>query len=292
VRNKFKQVKTLLQMPPVVKVLEDDCKVLSNDPALLNFSQETHVFTDITYGLRNEDRLVVVRERNGVLHEAPFHIKKRVWQIYFPMKGRRFIEPKIFDADNMKRLLEAHEYEFILDRLLLQFEPYEPKYHQITSQVYLHINDHLQFETLRSTRHFGPMAFAFAWHKMIDNLLLDMIRNDYLKNGVELICLMYKLNDIKEPMDILKQLHTEDQWEAQIKSTLQGLYSRDESLIKKIDKSELDLKIDEICFEFIQNYVKKYSAKKPQLELVLQTYQEFHNEIISIAKGFEKKINA
>jgi small subunit ribosomal protein S22 len=279
VRNKFKDAKKLLQMPPVMMVKKDENKIFSQDPALTGFSNSDWVFTDVTYGLTNEERLIVIRTPDGTLKEAPFEVKKRCWQIYFPMVNRSFNEPKMFEADNMKRLLNEQEYIFILDRACTQFDPYEQKFHDVTSKVYMHIDEHLHFDILRSTRHFGPMAFFLAWHKLIDNLLLDMIRNDYLKNGVQLISLMYQLNGIAESTDIMKSFNVDHEVEEQIQSTIKSLLSREEASLKKIDKSRSDLKMDEMCFEFIQNYVSKYSLKKPQLELTLQTYKEWHNEL-------------
>jgi small subunit ribosomal protein S22 len=287
VRSKFAEATKLLQMPPVLKIMEDNCKELSHDAALKNYSPYTYIFTDISLDKKNADRLIVVRNPDGTLKEAPYDIKKRCWQIYFPVENRRFREPKMFEPENFKRLLSEGQYAFILDIACTQYEPYEPKYHSITSQVYLHINEHLKFDELRSTRHFGPMAFFFAWHKTIDEMLLDMIRNDYLKNAVQLICLMYKLNDIKDSTAITQQLKMDEESENQIKFTIQSLLNREDSVIKKIEKSDDDLRTDEICFEFIQDYVNKYSQKKPQLELVLQTYKEWHNELKNIKKGFQ-----
>jgi small subunit ribosomal protein S22 len=268
-------------MPPVLKVMEDNCKIISKDPAMSGFSKNTFVFTDVTYGLENNKRVIVTRTPDGTLSEAPFEVKKRAWQIYFPMKDRSFREPAMFEPDNLKRLLSEEEYEFVLDRACTQYEPYEQKFHDITSKVYLHLNDNLHFDHLRSTRHFGPMAFFFAWHKMIDNLLLDMIRNDYLKNGVQLVCLMYKLNDIKESVEILNKLRIDEELEDQIQATYKNLVSQEQH--KKIEKSKEDLLIDGLCFEYIQDYVAKYSPKKPHLELALQTYKEWHNELKNIA---------
>lgn len=271
-------------MPPVLQVKKDECKVLSKDPALTGHSPYTYIFTDVTFGLRDDDRLVMIRTPEGTLQEAPFEVKKRALNIYFPGPNRSFREPHMFEADNMKRLLQEEEYEFILDRACTQFEPYEQRFHDITSKVYLHINDNFHFESLRSTRHFGPMAFFLAWHKIIDDLLIDMIRNDYLKNGVQLIVLMYKFNGIiKESTDIVNNLKISEEREEQIQQTIKNLLSQENSG-KKIDKTEGDLRMDEMCFEYIQNYVSKYSPKKAQLELALQTYKEWHNELKSIAK--------
>jgi small subunit ribosomal protein S22 len=283
VRKKFQDAKRLLQMPPVIGVLEDKCKVISSDPAVQGFSESSFVFTDVTFGLKNSERSVVIRNPDGTLQEAPWDVRKRVYQIYFPMVGRQFREPKMFEADNLKRLLNEEEFEFILDNMCMQFEPNEPRFHQISSQVYQYVNEHQKFDKLRSTRHFGPMAFFLAWHKIIDDLVLDMIRNDYLKNAVELICLMFKLNAIEGNPRILEKLSKIDYAERLIKSTLDKMLSKSGS--EKIDKTNEDLEIDELCFEFIQDFVKQHSLKKSQLELALQTYKERHNELKRIARG-------
>lgn len=281
VRKRFQYAKNILQMPPVLKVMEDKCKVLSKDAALTGYSPYTYVFTDVTYGLENNKRMVTIRTPDGTLQEAPYEVRKRSWQIYFPSANRSFREPAMFEPDNLKKLLNEEQYEFILDRACTQYEPYEQKFHDITSKVYLKINEKLQFDFLRSTRHFGPMAFFFAWHKMIDDLLLDMIRNDLLKNGVQLIVLMYRLNGIKESTEIVKQFNTSEEFESRIQEALKNLLSPIKET-KKIDKNEKELRICELCFEYIQDYVSKYSPKKAQLELALQTYKEWHNELKSI----------
>lgn len=284
VRNKFKTAESLLQMPPVVKVMEEKRKIISTDPAMKNFSENSFVFTDVTFGLKNSDRAVVIRHPDGVLEEAPYDVRKRVYQIYFPMIGRKFRVPKMFEQENLKRLMNDGEYEFVLDKLCLQYEPYEPQFHEITSQVYQHVSENQKFDKLRSTRHFGPMAFFFAWHKNIDNLVLDMIRNDYLKNAVELICLMFKLNSIEADTSILKTLAKQNDTERQIRCVINQLLKKE--AIGKIDKTNEDFEIDEICFGFIQDsFVKQHSLKKAQLELALQTYKERHNELKNIAAG-------
>lgn len=284
VRDKFSEAERRLQMPPVMKQLEENQKVISVDPAIKGFDKDdsAFVFTDVTYGLKDAERSVVIRHSDGLLENASYDIRKRVCQIYFPLNRRKFREPKMFESENVKRLIGEFQYEFLLDSLCLQYEPFERKFHEISSQIYQHINEHQLFDKLRSTRHFGPLAFFLAWHKMIDDLLLDMIRNDYLKNGVELICLMYQLNGIEEPTNILKNLEF-DNTERQIKATIDGLLSQQDAPIKKFDKTKDDLKIDEICFEFIiDSFVKNHALKKPQLELALQSYKEIHNELKSL----------
>ena len=286
VRRKFNHAKYLLHMPPVVQVMNQKRKVISTDPALTGFSESSFVFTDVSFGLKNRERSVVVRHPDGVLEEAAYDIRKRVYQIYFPVRGRKFRDPKMFEGENLKRLINSEEYEFLLDSLCMQYEPYEPKYHEITSKIYNHIIENQSFDKLRSTRHFGPMAFYFAWHKLIDDLLLDMIRRDYLKNAVELICLMFKFNEIKADTSILYVVKDQNDHEREIQSRINAMLSKNPTEGQKIEKADKDLKLDELCFLFIQDeYVKHHSLKKPQLELTLQSYKERHNELKSIAQG-------
>lgn len=286
VRSKFAHAQHLLQMPPVMQMTKEERKIISSDPALAKFSGNSFVFTDVTFGLKNDDRSIVIRHPDGVLEEAPAEVRKRCYQIYFPMVGRKFRDPKMFEDVNLKRLMDIDAFEFILDKLCIQFEPNEPRYHEIASQVYQAVSEKQCFDLLRSTRHFGPMAFYFAWHKLIDDLLLDMIRRDYLKNGVELICLMFKLNAIEADTSILQKISAVDDVERQIKSTIDALLSRVDTSVKKIDKTNEDLKTDELCYEFIQeSFVKQHSLKKGQLESALQSYKERHNELKEIAQG-------
>ena len=46
------------------------------------------VFTDISFGVHDRERLVVVREADGTLRQAEWEERDRVNQIYFPKKGR------------------------------------------------------------------------------------------------------------------------------------------------------------------------------------------------------------
>lgn len=269
-----------------MKQLDDKPRTISEDPALTGFSTSKFVFTDVTYGMKNSDRFIVIRYPDGTLKEAPFEVRKRIYQTYFPVEGRKFEEPTLLQEENLKQLLAENQFEFILDNCCLQFEPFEPRYHQITSQVYNFINENDLFHSLRSTRHFGPMAFHLAWHKSIDNLLQDMIRRDYLRNAVELTSLMYKLNAIPDDTSILKSFDYVNETEKQISATMKSLLSsQDQPEIKQIEKSLEDLKRDEKCFDFIQIYAKNHSPKKGQLERTLQTYKERHNELKSIAEG-------
>jgi small subunit ribosomal protein S22 len=261
-------------MPPVVQVKQDESKVISKDPALKSFSEADMVFTDISFGLKNSDRKVVVRKTDGELENAPYEVRKRVFQIYFPLSGRQFRTPRMFDDEYLKNVLEQHQYEFVLDRLCLQYEPFEKEFHEISAKVYQHVNECKKFDDLRSTRHFGPFVFFLAWHKMIDDLILDMIKRDYLKNAVEVILLMFKLNSIEDKSGVLQEIEKIGAIEDPVAEKIEQLLHRD----RKLSKSSERYRVDEISYDFIQNFVKNHSLKKNILELALQTYKEIHDQ--------------
>lgn len=280
-----KTAKEFLQMPPVVAVIDDKHQIISKDNALKDFSDSSYVFTDITFGLKNKDRKIVIRHEDGTLENAPQSIRKRLNQTYFPLEGRTLKLPKLFENEFFTTSLTNKNYEFILDRICLQFEPYEQDFHEFTSRVYTAINDTKDFDGLRSTRHFGPLAFFLAWHKIIDDLLIDMIKRDYLSNGVELITLMYDLNGIEYDKNLLTTLPSFDQIENQYKP-LES--SNDELIEGTVGKNAEQFEMGDKCLEFIEAYAKTNSTKQPQLELVMQTYREMNNEKRKLLEGLQK----
>ncbi|XP_060534371.1 small ribosomal subunit protein mS22 [Cylas formicarius] len=187
----------LLQIPPVVSVRKPVDRVLSRDPALLGLDESRFVFTDITYGIKDRDRLVVVREPDGTLREAEWELRKRVNQIYFPMRGRALKTPKMFDGEYLADVLSRKEYEFILEAACVQFEPDDPEYQRVVSITYQHINDNHAFDLLRSTRHFGALTFFLVWNKCIDNLLQELIGSLHLDEAVKLLRLYSKIHHVE-----------------------------------------------------------------------------------------------
>nr|CAD7398600.1 unnamed protein product [Timema cristinae] len=238
-----------LQMPPVVKIRKDEQKVLDIDPALQGYSDAKFVFTDITYGLSNKERLVVVRDPDGTLREASMQEHCRTSQLYVPMLGRQLTPPPMFQEEYLKLLLEQGEYKFILDRACVQFEPDDPEYHRITQATYDHIDNCHKYETLRSTRHFGPFAFYLAWHKQIDNLILESIHTDRLDEAVALIQLFHILNPESKSASVA--------------------YSSQQ-------------------VPFVQAYVESDAVKKSMLELALQTFMELQKQRQEVEEGIQK----
>jgi small subunit ribosomal protein S22 len=60
------------------------------------------MFTDITYGIHDRDRVIVVREPDGLLREASGDERDRLNQVYFPKEGRTIKPPPLFDIETLQ----------------------------------------------------------------------------------------------------------------------------------------------------------------------------------------------
>lgn len=187
----------MLQMPPVLLPRKSTNKVISHDPALQGLETARLVFTDITFGVCDSRRLVVVREPDGTLQEADQDTRNRMNQLYFPKPGRELKVPSMFQDEHLENLLSRKEYIFILDRACVQFEPDDPLYQRVTGIVYECLNENSEFDVLRSTRHFGPFVFYLAWHKNIDNLLLELITSSKIGEANKLLALYGKIHNVE-----------------------------------------------------------------------------------------------
>lgn len=274
VESALQRAEVKLQMPPVMRIKEEYIETLSQDPALQHFDDSDYVFTDITYGVPDADRNIVIRSRDGTLSTAPLDVRKRLNQFYFPLNGRQVRVPKLFEADNLKVLLSQDAFEFVLDAMCIQFEPYERRFHEISGTVYEYIDEHKRFDALRSTRHFGPMSFFLAWHNSIDNLLLDLIQNDYLDNCVDLVELTCRLQKWAAPA-------TADRIGAfrKLASQTNATQTTERSVVDteiqgSVGKSANQIEADLLAMDIIKAFVQEHSIKKVQLELAIQTYAE------------------
>lgn len=77
----LKQAAGRLRMPPVMEERQPINRVLDVDEALKGFDDAKYVFTDITYGVHDRERLVVVREADGTLREAEWEERDRMNQV-------------------------------------------------------------------------------------------------------------------------------------------------------------------------------------------------------------------
>lgn len=233
-----------------MQVRESVHTTLSEDPALQGCDTSKFVFTDITYGVSDRNRLIVIRDTDGKLKKADWDTRHRMNQIYFPLKGRKIKTPLMFSEEYLKNLLDNEEYEFILDAATIQFEPDDPLYQKVCSLTYQHINEHNKFEMLRSTRHFGPLVFYLTWFKTLDNFLLELISTS-------------NIGECNSLLKLYSRLHEKD-------------FGSDIKLIAENDT------------RLIEKYISEKSSKKGQLELALQSYKELAKQKQDIETDIKK----
>lgn len=142
--------------------------------------------------------------------------------------------------------MDREEFEFILDRACLQFDPDDPEYHRVTKEVYSYINKLKKFDVLRSTRHFGPLVFYLVWNKDIHTLLMDTIESGNIEEAGALIRLYHVVfpeiksaeESIENDVELIKkyaELDSLDRYE------LTGAIKKYEILQK--EKQEIDIGI-------------------------------------------------
>lgn len=236
-----RKAKEKIKFPPVMNARKPIEHVLAYDPELAMFDQTKIVFTDITYDIKHRDRFIVVRDLDGSLRKATWAERDRMLQMYFPVDGRKMVLPRMFQPDLLEDVLNNQNYEFILERACLQFEPDDPEYHRVTQRTYVHIDQTRSFQDLRSTRHFGVLVFYLLQHRKVDNLLIDMIQRNLLSDA----------------MDVLKLYH---------------MFHPDCS--SKVQIEELGPDADPL--EVLRIFAETDAQKGSEIELAVQSYEEMH----------------
>lgn len=183
-----------LQMPPVMEERNLLGQVLERDPQLTGFDTCKYVFTDITFGVPDRSRLITVRDPDGTLRMANRDEQDRLNESYFPRKLRKHYVPQMFEPENLEKLLGPEKYEYILDRNCLQFEPDNAIYIKVAETVYQHVNQTKNFDSLHSTRHFGPLMFYLTWTKQLDESIVHFIRKDSVDDAAAAITLHTKIH--------------------------------------------------------------------------------------------------
>ncbi|XP_045785627.1 28S ribosomal protein S22, mitochondrial [Maniola jurtina] len=270
-----KSAERLLQMPPVVKVHKPIDDVLSRDPALTGFDSARYLFTDISFGVDNEHRMIVEREPDGTLRSCDHDVRKRLNQIYFPMQGRKIREPLIFEnEETFYSLLERQKYEYVLDRCCVQYEPDEPTYHKLISITYQHVDMNSLYNLLRSTRHFGPLAFYLTWHKSMDNLMLELVQSGAIREAVLLLALRHAIHS---------DLASEES-----SALVTQILPTPVLLTKQDHLSEEDIQLDTKCIQCVEKYINTNSAMKSQQGLALQGFREHYQQLVELSRGLKK----
>ncbi|XP_037381789.1 28S ribosomal protein S22, mitochondrial [Talpa occidentalis] len=236
-RQAVEAAKVQLKMPPVLEERAPINDVLAEDKILEGTETTKYVFTDISYSIPHRERFIVVREPSGTLRKASWEERDRMIQIYFPKEGRRVLTPIIFKEENLKNMYSQDRHADVLNLCVAQFEPDSADYIKIHHQTYEDIDKHGKYDLLRSTRHFGGMAWYFVNKKKIDGLLIDQIQRDLVEDATSLVQLYHILHPDGQSAQAAKEQAAE------------GL-----QLIKVFAKTE--------------------AQKGAYIELTLQTYQE------------------
>ncbi|XP_030729231.1 small ribosomal subunit protein mS22 isoform X2 [Globicephala melas] len=188
----------------------------------------------MTQAQLEEERFIVVREPSGTLRKATWEERDRMIQVYFPKEGRRVLTPVIFKEENLQTMYSQDRHADVLNLCVAQFEPDSAEYIKIHHQTYEDIDKYGKYDVLRSTRHFGGMAWYFVNKKKIDGLLIDQIQRDLVDDATSLVQLYHILHpDGQSAQEAKKQaaegLHlvkvfaeTEAQKGAYIELTLQA----------------------------------------------------------------------
>jgi len=192
------KARTKLQMPPVLDQRSEIDVVLERDPAIKGYDASPIVFTDITFGVHDRDRIIVVREPDGTLREASWEQRDRANQIYFPTEERKLDVPAMFEPEKLKDILGPDRYEYILNRNCVQFEPDHPVYIRTAEAVYEDIAAHGHYDVLYSTRHYGPMVFYLVYNKKCDDLVVHYLRRKNLDGAASVARLFGLIHEDSE----------------------------------------------------------------------------------------------
>ncbi|XP_008150884.2 28S ribosomal protein S22, mitochondrial isoform X1 [Eptesicus fuscus] len=193
-RKAVEAAKVRLKMPPVLEERKPINDVLAEDKILEGTETAKYVFTDITYSIPHRERFIVVREPSGTLRKASWEERDRMIQVYFPKEGRKTLTPIIFKEENLKTMYSQDRHADVLNLCVAQFEPDSADYIKVHHQTYEDIDKHGKYDLLRSTRHFGGMAWYFVNKKKIDGLLIDQIQRDLVDDATSLVQLYHILH--------------------------------------------------------------------------------------------------
>jgi len=91
-----------IQMPPVMDERVNSGRVLEEDPHLVGFDVTKFVFTDITYGVSDRERIIVVRDIDGTLRTAECEEQDRINQTYYPREPSFSCPVAPYKPDNNK----------------------------------------------------------------------------------------------------------------------------------------------------------------------------------------------
>ncbi|ESO06118.1 hypothetical protein HELRODRAFT_64799, partial [Helobdella robusta] len=214
----LKGANKLLQMPPYKKpwnIHNNDELIISNDQQIAHFEMDdsTYVFTDISPGIPRRDRMLVVRDKEGVLRRCNREESDKILMLYYPQEGKMYNMPQMFQPQQLEVLLGKHQYEYVLNVACVQFEPDDPNYTRVTERTFEHVLQSGQFEVLRFTRFYGSMVFYFLIHNKIDLLLAHQLSQNRLDDAVSLVQLYHIIHPYCKSVAICKGEDAKDNYQ-------------------------------------------------------------------------------
>ncbi|XP_054884830.1 28S ribosomal protein S22, mitochondrial [Poeciliopsis prolifica] len=192
------EAKKQLQMPPVLPERKPINDVLTVDKILDGMDTAKYVFTDITYNIPHRERFIVVREPDGTLRKAIWEERDRLIQVYFPKQGRKLTPHVLFKEENLKTVFSQDRHEDVLNLCLVQFDPDSADYIRVHEATYEDLEKNGKYNLLRSTRHFGGLAWYLVNARRVDGLIVDMLRRDMLQDAISLVSLFYMVHPHSE----------------------------------------------------------------------------------------------
>jgi len=184
------QKRQKLQLPPVMARRKPGGEVISEDPQLDMLIEHKMVFTDVTDGIKDRQRVVVVRLPDGTLRQSTWDEKLRMCELFFPKPGREIFLPRMFQADFLPTALKSVTARYILASACAQMEPDDPDYVRVTHAVYDDVDRKGSYEDLYATRFFGGLVFYLACVVRLDGLLLDRLRREKFADAADIVRLL------------------------------------------------------------------------------------------------------
>jgi len=186
----FLRARKKLKIPPVMAPRKPGGDVISQNSQLDKLLEHKMIFTDITYGLKDRDRVVVVRETDGTLRDSTWDEKMRMCQTFFPRLGRETFLPRMFKPEFLSHALSHVSATYLLESACAQLEPDDPDYIRVVHAVYDDVDQKGTYDELYSTRFFGGLVFYLTCVARLDGLMLNRLIKGTLADAADVVKLL------------------------------------------------------------------------------------------------------
>ncbi|XP_003383895.1 PREDICTED: 28S ribosomal protein S22, mitochondrial-like [Amphimedon queenslandica] len=188
----MKRCEERLKPPPVVEQRKDLGEEISTDPKLKDFDDSKWVFTDISMGIEDKDRYIVVREPSGTLRQATAFERDRLCQTYMPAPGRKIWLPTLLTKEELPYALKRVNVLHILDLVCAQCPPDSPDYIRVQETAYEYVRSQGLYSELYSTKHYGGLIWYLVQKDKLLGLIGFLVSKEKL-GDVEILVKLYCL---------------------------------------------------------------------------------------------------